>query len=63
MYIFPECKKEFKSEEQIVKHLSRCWKEHHPYRQSKDAPRSKSITERKINDDIMNFFNSLKENE
>ena len=59
MYICPECKKEFKSEEQIVKHLSRCWRERHPYHQSKEIIHSETINTVEMNDDVKNFFNSF----
>ena len=60
MYICPICNKSFTSEEIIVKHMLKCWKEKHPYAKSKPAPRSEDINTREINDDIMNFFNSFK---
>lgn len=59
MYICPICEKRFVEEEKLVKHLSACWKEKNPFQVSKDAPRSQNIETRKINDDIINFFNSL----
>lgn len=60
MYICPTCKKQFNEEEKLVKHFLACWKEQHPNYKSKDAPRSPDVETRKINDDIMNFFNSFK---
>lgn len=60
MYICPVCNKEFEKEEAVVKHFGKCWKEEHPYQQSKPAPRSENISTREINNDVMNFFNSLK---
>lgn len=59
MYICPTCKKEFETENKIVKHFLNCWKEKNPYHQSKEAPHSESITTRQVNNDIMDFFNSL----
>ena len=38
MYICPECKREFGSEEGIKKHFLACWREQHPGHKSKDAP-------------------------
>ena len=37
-----------------------CWKEQHPYYQSKPAPRSENIETREVSNDIINFFNSFK---
>ena len=59
MYICPECNREFKEEEKLVKHYLRCWKEKNPFHVSKDAPRGEDIETRKINNDIENFFNSF----
>ncbi len=59
MYICPICKKEFKEEEKLVKHLSICWKEKNPYHKSKEAPRSENVVTRTINNDMENFFNSI----
>ena len=60
MFICPECKKGFELEEALVKHMLRCWREKNPNHKSKNAPRSEDVHTRKINDDILNFFNSLK---
>lgn len=59
MLICPTCKKEFKNEETIQKHFLNCWKEQHPFHQSKSAPHSENITTREMNEDVMDFFNSL----
>ena len=59
MLICPICKKEFKNEKTIQKHFLNCWKEQHPFHQSKSAPHSENITIREINEDVMDFFNSL----
>jgi hypothetical protein len=59
MFICPTCNKEFNTEQDIQKHFLLCWKEQHPYHQSKSAPRGENITTRKVNDDIMNFFEGL----
>ena len=61
MYICPVCNLEFKIEQSIQKHFLACWKEEHPFHKSKDAPRSKNITTREINEDVTQFFNSFKE--
>ncbi len=60
MYICPICNKEFDKEEKIVKHLSICWKKKNPYRESKEAPRSEDVVTRTINNDVTNFFNSIR---
>lgn len=59
MYICPVCNKEFNTDERVAKHFLQCWKEEHPYHQSKPAPRGEDIHTRKINDDMINFFNSF----
>ena len=59
MYICPTCSKEFNTEETVVKHFLKCWKDKNPYHQSKSAPRSKDINTREVNEDVMNFFNSF----
>ena len=59
MYICPTCNKEFDTEEIVVKHYLKCWKEKFPHHQVKSAPRSADINTRENNDDDMNFFNSL----
>ena len=61
MYICLVCQKSFKDEEQIKKHFLNCWKEQHPFHKMKPAPRSENIETRKINNEMKNFFNSLKE--
>ena len=61
MYICPVCNLEFKAEQSIQKHFLACWKEEHPFHKSKDAPRSKNITTREVNEDVTQFFNSFKE--
>ena len=60
MYICPICKREFNSKELVSKHYLKCWNENHLYHQAKFAPRSKDISTREINDDVLNFFNSFK---
>ena len=59
MYICPTCGKEFDKEEKIQRHFLQCWKEQHPYHQSKSAPRSEDITIRQVSNDIINFFGEL----
>ena len=56
MYICPVCNKKFPTEEIIKAHFLQCWKEHNPYHKSKPAPRGKDVEERKINKDILDFF-------
>lgn len=59
MYICPTCGKQFNLEEILVKHMSKCWREKNPAHKSKPAPRSEDINTRKVNTDILNFFNSF----
>ena len=61
MYICPTCHKGFQTEEMIRKHFLTCWKEQNPFHKSKSEPRGEDIEIRKINDDVINFFNSFKE--
>lgn len=61
MYICPTCKKSFDTEEKIQKHFLICWKEQHPYHKSKPAPHSPDIVEKQIDDNVLNFFQNLKE--
>ena len=61
MYICPTCHKGFQTEEMIRKHFLTCWKKQNPFHKSKSAPRGEDIEIRKINDDVINFFNSFKE--
>lgn len=60
MFICPTCNREFDDENKIVKHFLACWKEQHPNHISKEAPRGENVTTRKVNNDIMDFFNSFK---
>ena len=60
MYICPICNRKFKEEEKLVKHFLTCWKEKNPFHTSKEAPRSEDVEIRTINEDVMDFFNSLK---
>ena len=59
MYICPICKKEFNTSERVAKHSLACWREQHPNFQSNPAPRSKNITTRKVNNEVLNFFDSF----
>ena len=59
MYICPTCNKEIDKEEIVVQHYLKCWKEKIPHHQVKSAPRSADINTREVNDDVINFFNSL----
>ena len=61
MYICTTCHKKFQEEKKLTKHFLSCWKEQHPFHQSKPAPKGEDIEIRKVNEDIMNFFNSFKE--
>lgn len=60
MFICPTCNKQFDAEDALVKHYLKCWKEKNPYHKSKPAPRSEDINTRKVNNDILDFFNSFK---
>ena len=60
MYICPVCNKQFDAENILVKHYLQCWKEEHPYHQSKSAPHSADINTREDNQAILDFFNSFK---
>ena len=60
MYICPNCKKEYDTEDVLVKHYLKCWKDRNPCHQSKSAPRSEDINTREVNDSVINFFNSFK---
>ena len=57
MYICPTCNQEFASEDLVVKHYLKCWQEKNPCHKPKPAPRSESITIRKVNPKILNLFN------
>lgn len=61
MHICPVCNKEFSSEEAVVKHYLKCWKEHNPYHKSKAAPRSEPITTRIVNAEVANFFSAFQQ--
>ena len=59
MYICPTCKREFPTENDVVKHYLKCWKEKNPCHKSKSAPRSEDVNTREVNNDVMNFFSSF----
>lgn len=61
MYICPICNREFTTDIAVAKHSLACWREKNPNHKSKPAPRSEDVVNREINDNVMNFFNSLKE--
>ena len=60
MYICPTCSKEIETEDALTKHFLKCWKEKNPCHRSKSAPHSADINTREDDNDILNFFNSLK---
>lgn len=64
MYICPICKCEFEDEKEsrMSRHFLKCWKENNPNHKSKEMKPSETIETRKVNDNIMNFFNNLQEN-
>ena len=60
MFICPTCGKQFDTENALVKHMSKCWREKNPTHKSKPAPRSEDINTREDSQDILDFFNSFK---
>ena len=60
MFICSVCGKPFETEEALVKHFSKCWKEKNPNHKSKPAPHSEDINTRVDNQDILDFFSSFK---
>jgi len=61
MYICPTCGQELSNEDNMRKHMLACWKELHPYHQSKSAPHSEDIVTKEVDNDVLDFFSSLKE--
>lgn len=59
MYICSVCGKKLKDPQQVEKHFLRCWQEHNPNHQSKEAPQSENIEERKVSESVLNFFANL----
>lgn len=59
MFICPNCNKKFATEEEIKKHTLPCWKRFNPDYKSKPAPQGEDIITRKVNNDILDFFNSF----
>lgn len=59
MFICPTCGKQFEVEDVLTKHFLKCWKEQHPYHQSKPAPRSEDINTREVSNEILDFFGSF----
>ena len=59
MFICPTCGKQFETEDLLVKHFLKCWKDKNPNHKSKPAPRSEDINTREDNQEILNFFNSF----
>ena len=62
MYICPTCGKEFKTEQEIVKHFLKCWKEKNPRHKSKEAPRSAELVHKEVNPSVEDFFTKFGEN-
>ena len=60
MYICPTCNKGFKLEKDAVKHLLACWKEKNPHNESKPAQYSMIIVDRKVSNDVSDFFSSFR---
>ena len=59
MYICPICQRQFNNEEGVTKHSLRCWREHNPNHKSKSAPHGEDIVERKVNNELFEFFEGL----
>ena len=60
MFICPTCGKQFTTEDALVKHMSKCWREKNPTHKSKPALRSEDINTREDSQDILDFFNLFK---
>ena len=60
MYICPTCNQSFNTEEILVKHMSKCWREKNPHLRSKPAPRSEDVNTREIKSEIADFFKEFK---
>ena len=60
MYYCPVCQRGFQTEDIIRKHFLSCWKEHNPNYQSTSAPRSADIINRKVDNNVLEFFKRLK---
>lgn len=60
MYICPECGKEYQTETQIQKHFLACWKDRNPHHISKEAPHSGTIETKEVNNEVLEFFSSLR---
>lgn len=63
MYICPTCKKECSTEEEIKKHSMVCWRKANPHYRSKTAPQGETVVTKKIDSNILDFFNSFKKGE
>lgn len=61
MYICLTCLKEFNTEEKMKKHFLPCWKEHNPNHHNGSAPRGLDVETIEVSNDVINFFDSLKE--
>ena len=59
MYFCPTCGKQSDTEDALVAHYLKCWKEKNPNHKSKSAPRSEDINTVEVSDDILNFFSSF----
>ncbi len=59
MFICPICQKQFETEDIIVKHSLKCWKEKNPYHMSKQISQSPDIVTRKVSSDVLDFFVAL----
>lgn len=60
MFLCSSCGRAFYSEGELTDHFLKCWKEQHPFHNSKPAPRSADINTREATADITKFFEGLK---
>ena len=56
MYICPICNNQFETDDILVKHYCKCWRERNPNHKSKPAPRSADVDTREIDDELLTFF-------
>ena len=56
LYICPTCRKLFDTEEKIVRHSLKCWKQHNPDCKSTPAPCKGNISTQEMSEDIQKFF-------
>ena len=59
MYLCPICKRKFNSENNVAKHSLQCWRQQNPNYKSTPAPRTPDIINRKINEEVLDFFSTF----